>query len=70
MGLSTSHRRFLTIEQCAKPTVVNLIANGLICYLLNRSVTLMPLWGASSVATDLLATAFLLPFILCVISSR
>lgn len=70
MGLSARHRHFLTIDQCATPTVINLVANGLICYLLNRSVTLFPLWGLGSVAVDLLATAFLLPFILCVISSK
>lgn len=70
MGLSAQHRRFLTIDQCAIPTVINLVANGAICYLLNRSVTLFPLWGGSSVAVDLLATAFLLPFLLCVISSK
>ncbi|MEO0769888.1 MAG: hypothetical protein AAFY72_10720 [Cyanobacteria bacterium J06649_4] len=70
MGLSARHRQFLTIDQCAIPTAINLVANGLICYLLNRSVTLFPLWGASSVAVDLLATAFLLPFLLCVISSK
>lgn len=43
--------------------------NGLIAWMIFRSATAVPLWGASSVAVDLLATAFLLPFLTCVIAS-
>ena len=36
---------------------------------MNRSVSTVPVWGGSSVALDLLATSFLLPFIVCAIVS-
>lgn len=65
MNLSEEHRRFLLVEQCAIPTAINLVANGLIAWLLNRSVTTVPIWGGGSVTFDLLATSFLLPFIVC-----
>lgn len=65
MNLSEEHRRFLLVEQCAIPTAINLVANGLIAWLLNRSVATVPIWGGGSVTLDLLATSFLLPFIVC-----
>ena|SRR5215468_1898316 len=69
MELSDRHRRFLLIEQGAIPTVFNLLLNGFIAWALFRSSTAVPLWGDSSVGVDLLATAFLLPFLTCVIVS-
>lgn len=65
MNLSQEHRRFLLFEQCAIPTAINLVVNGLIAWLLNRSTTTIPIWGGSSVAVDLLGTSFLLPLIVC-----
>ncbi len=65
MNLSQEHRRFLLIEQCAIPTMINLLVNGLIAWLMNFSIENVPIWGGSSVSLDLLATSFLLPFILC-----
>lgn len=65
MNLSQEHRRFLLVEQCAIPTAINLVVNGLIAWLLNRSVATVPIWGGGSVSLDLLATSFLLPFIVC-----
>ncbi len=69
MELSARHRRFLLIEQGAIPTLFNLVLNGFIAWLLFRSAAAVPLWGESSVGMDLLATAFLLPFLTCVIVS-
>jgi hypothetical protein len=69
MGLSDRHRRFLLVEQGAIPTAFNLVLNGLIAWGLFRSAANVPLWGESSIGVDLLATAFLLPFLTCVIVS-
>jgi len=68
--LSDRHRKFLLIEQGAIPSVFNLVLNGLIAWALFRSVAAVPLWGESSVGVDLLVTAFLLPFLTCIIVSR
>ena len=69
MALSDRHQRFLVIEQGAVPTVFNLLLNGAIAWALFRSAPHVPLWGESSVGVDLLATAFLLPFLTCLIVS-
>lgn len=69
MELSKRHRRFLLVDQCAIPTGVNFVANGLISWVANHSATTVPLWGGSSVGFDLLATASLMPFLLCVLVS-
>ena len=69
MELSDRHRRFLLIDQGVVPMVFNLVLNGGIAWALFRSTAAVPLWGDSSVGVDLLATAFLLPFLTCVIVS-
>ena len=69
MELSKRHMRFLLVNQCAIPVVINFFANGLISWLINRSATTVPLWGSSGVGVDLLATSILLPFLLCVLNS-
>jgi len=70
MQLSAEHRKFLIVDQGLVPTAFNLVLNGLIAWLIFRSATSVPLWGESSIGVDLLATAFLLPFLTCVIVSR
>lgn len=70
MRFSPHHRRFLLVEQGAVPALFNLLLNGAIAWALFRSATAVPLWGESSLGVDLLATAFLLPFLTCVIVSR
>ena len=67
MELSAQHRRFLLVEQGAIPMLFNLLLNGGIAWVLFRTDAAIPLWGSSSVAVDLLATAFLLPFLTCLI---
>jgi hypothetical protein len=69
MALSDRHQRFLVIEQGAVPTIFNLVLNGAIAWALFRSAAHVPLWGESSLGVDLLATAFLLPFLTCLIVS-
>jgi len=69
MELSDRHRRFFLVEQGAIPALFNLVLNGAIAWALFRTASGVPLWGESSVGVDLLATAFLLPFLTCVIVS-
>jgi hypothetical protein len=69
MPLSGPHRRFLIIDQGAVPTLFNFALNGAIAWALFRSAEHVPLWGESSLGVDLLATAFLLPFLTTLIVS-
>ena len=69
MALSGRHQRFLIIEQGAVPTLFNFALNGVIAWALFRSAEEVPLWGESSLGVDLLATAFLLPFLTSLIVS-
>ena len=69
MEFSSRHRKFFLIEQGAIPTLFNLVLNGLIAWALFRSAADVPLWGESSLGMDLLITAFLLPFLTCLIVS-
>jgi hypothetical protein len=70
MGLSAAHRRLLILDNGVGAAVFNFVLNGLIAWLLFRTATEVPLWGASSVAGDTLGTGFLLPFLTCLIVSR
>lgn len=69
MELSNQHRRFLLIDQGALPTLPNLLINVVITWLMNRSSSVIPVWGANSIAGDLLVSGFLLPLITCFIIS-
>ena len=69
MELSNKHRRFLLLDQGVFGIVPNLIINLLITWALNRSESIIPLWGGKSVGVDLLITAFLMPLIICIIIS-
>ncbi|MBY5991736.1 hypothetical protein [Ferrimonas balearica] len=68
-AISARHRHFLLIEQGVVPAVFNFFINGLIVWALFRTEESIPLWGESSIGLDLLLTAFLLPFLTCVIVS-
>jgi hypothetical protein len=69
MPLSGPHQRFLIVDQGAVPTVFNFALNGAIAWALFRTAEGVPLWGESSLGVDLIATAFLLPFLTCLIVS-
>lgn len=69
MALSPGHRRFLLIDQCAIPAFINLIANGGISWIANHSAKSISIWGSPGVAPDLILTGFLLPVIICLITS-
>lgn len=70
MHLSDRHRSFLIIEQSFFAGLINLVINGVIAWLLMRSLTEIPLWGETSMGVDLLATGFLLPFFTCMVVSK
>jgi len=64
VGLMTArHRRFIWIEQGVVPMVFNFFINGFIAWAIFQSMSSVPFWGAKSMALDLLATGFLLPFL-------
>lgn len=67
--ISDRHRHFLIIDYGVVPTVLNFFINGLICWAVFQSAETMSLWGLSGIGIDLLVTAFLLPFLTCVIAS-
>lgn len=67
--LSNKHRRFLLLDQGAFGIIPNLIINILITWALNRSESVIPLWGAKSVGSDLLVTAFVMPVLICLLVS-
>jgi hypothetical protein len=70
MEISDDHRRFLRIDQCLVPGIINIVINGGIAWALLRAHAEIPLWGSPSVGIDLIATGFLLPFFTCMIVSR
>lgn len=69
MNLSDQHKLFLMRDQGLVPAFFNIVINGLICWLMFRSVLVLSVWGEGSIAIDLLATALLLPLITCLIVS-
>jgi hypothetical protein len=70
LALSAAHRRLLIAENGVGSAVFNFALNGAIAWGLFRTATHVPLWGEQSVAADTVATAFLLPFLTCLIVSR
>jgi hypothetical protein len=70
MALSAAHRRLLIVDNGVGAAAFNFALNGAIAWLLFRSATHVPLWGQPSIAGDTLITAFLLPFLTCLIVSR
>lgn len=63
--LTPAQRTFLTHQQIIAPALFNLALNAGLAWLLFRNHTPIPLWGDPSIAGDLLATLFLLPFFTC-----
>jgi len=68
--LSEAHRRYLIVEQSIGAAVFNFVLNGAIAWLTFRSLETIPVWGQQSIAGDTIGTAFLLPFITCLIVTR
>jgi Fe2+ transport system protein B len=68
--IAPDHRRFLLIDQGVGPTIFNFVLNAGIAWLMFRSAATVPMWGQSSIAGDTIATAFLLPFLTCLIVGK
>ena len=67
--MSPAQRRFLIIDQTIGTAVVTGLINAAIGWSMFGGQSSVPLWGAQGMAADLLATGFLLPFLICVIST-
>lgn len=67
MNLSPQHRRFLFIEQAAGGAVINLAIAALLGWLLFRDAERVPMTGAQSAVTDTIVSAFMIPFVTCLI---
>jgi len=65
--MSSAHVRYLFVEQLIGSAVVNLFLNALIAWAVFGRLGVVPLWGEQSIAGDVLGTAFLLPFLTCLI---
>lgn len=70
MQLSSAHRRFLWFDQGLLPAVINFLIVGFIAWAMFGSQATIPIWGSTSVVSELVATGFLLPFITCLINGR
>lgn len=69
MVISAQHKKFLLIDQCLIPAIFNFLINGLIAWLIFRSMHSTFLWGEGGFGGDLLITALLLPALTCLIVS-
>ena len=65
--MSPHHLRFLLLEQGVGSGVFNFVLNGVIAWLLFRSLEHVPLWGQQSIAGDTIGTCFFLPFLTALI---
>jgi len=66
-AMSSAHARYLFVEQLVGSAVVNFVLNALIAWGMFGRLSVVPLWGQQSIAGDLFGTAFLLPFLTCLI---
>lgn len=65
--LAPPHRTYALRDQGIGAAVFNLLINGVIAYLMFRSLAAVPLWGAQGIAGDTIGTGFFLPFMTCLI---
>jgi hypothetical protein len=70
MRLNAAHARFLWFDQDMIPAVIDFAINGLLAWAVFGRQSHVPIFGFSSVAGELLATGFLLPFLTCLITGR
>ena len=66
--MTRDHRKYLT-RQTLVGAAVNLVLNGAIGWAVFRSLDRIPFLGSPSVSGDLVATAFLLPLLVCLIAT-
>lgn len=68
--MTRAHYQYVLLEQGVGAFVVNVAINAGIAWLLFRSLSVVPLWGAQSIAGDTVATCFILPLLTCLIVTR
>lgn len=65
--MSSEHRRFLFMEQATSGGIINLGIAALFGLLLFRQAERVPMAGAQGLEFDTLVTAFMIPFVTCLI---
>ncbi len=65
----TKQQQYLIQNQGGKALIINVFANAAIGWLILKEHSALTLWGDTGIGLDLLATAFLLPFLSCLILS-
>jgi hypothetical protein len=65
--MSSSHRRYLLLEQGVGAAVFNFVINGLIAWLMFRTRDEVPLWGQQSIMADTIGTSLILPLVTCLV---
>jgi hypothetical protein len=65
--MNAAHRRYVVLEQGVGAVSVNFLLNVAIAWAAFRGMSSIPIWGAQSIAGDTIATAFVLPFLTCLI---
>ncbi len=63
------HKRLLIVDECIGAAVVNFAINAALGWLAYRARPSLPLFGATSIATDTLATAFVLPLVTVLVAT-
>ena len=61
------HRRFLVVDECLGAALVNFVINFALARLAYHARPSLPLFGATSIAADTLATALVLPLLTALI---
>lgn len=69
MKTNKTYSKYIIVDQCLIPVCINFVLNGAIGWMVFSSVQHLPMWGDPSIGGDILATAFLLPFLVTVIAS-
>ena len=61
--------RFWLVDQFLVPMVLNFAISWCLAWAIYRGTAAIPLWGAESMASDMLGTSLVLPWVNCVINS-
>lgn len=67
--MSPDQRRFLILDQTIGTGLITAAINAGFAWLAFRQASAVPLWGINGIVADLAVTLFLLPFLVCVIST-
>jgi len=68
--MSPGLRHYLLMEHVFGAAIINVLLNALIVWLSFRHLDVVPLWGAESIAGDMVGTTIVLPLLTCSIVTR